>query len=156
MVQPIQRAAVIGSGVMGAAIAAHLAGAGIHCLLLDLVPARLTEAEAKKGLTLEHPAVRNRLAVDAIARLKKTKPAPLYSEAFAARITPGNLEDDLPKLAGVDWIIEVVVERLDVKRELLGRIEKVWKPGTIVSSNTSGISINEMVASCGSDSNGIF
>ncbi|WII38505.1 3-hydroxyacyl-CoA dehydrogenase/enoyl-CoA hydratase family protein [Paenibacillus thiaminolyticus] len=151
MVQPIQRAAVIGSGVMGAAIAAHLAGAGIHCLLLDLVPAQLTEAEAKKGLTLEHPAVRNRLAVDAIARLKKTKPAPLYSEAFASRITPGNLEDDLSKLAGVDWIIEVVVERLDVKRELLGRIEKVWKPGTIVSSNTSGISINDMVASCGTE-----
>ncbi|WP_374016468.1 3-hydroxyacyl-CoA dehydrogenase NAD-binding domain-containing protein [Paenibacillus thiaminolyticus] len=151
MVQPIQRAAVIGSGVMGAAIAAHLAGAGIHCLLLDLVPAQLTEAEVKKGLTLEHPAVRNRLAVDAIARLKKTKPAPLYSEAFAVRITPGNLEDDLSKLADVDWIIEVVVERLDVKRELLGRIEKVWKPGTIVSSNTSGISINDMVASCGAE-----
>ncbi|WP_019421542.1 3-hydroxyacyl-CoA dehydrogenase/enoyl-CoA hydratase family protein [Paenibacillus sp. OSY-SE] len=151
MIQSIQRAAVIGSGVMGAAIAAHLAGAGIRCLLLDLVPAQLTEAEAQKGLTLEHPAVRNRLAVNAITRLKKTKPAPLYSEAFAERITPGNLDDDLPKLADVDWIIEVVVERLDVKQELFGRIEGVWKPGTIVSSNTSGISINDMVASCGEE-----
>lgn len=149
MVQPIQSAAVIGSGVMGAAIAAHLAGTGIRCLLLDLVPKQLTEAESKKGLTMEHPAVRNRLATDAIARLKKTKPAPLYSEEFAGRITPGNLEDDLSKLTDVDWIIEVVVERLDVKRDLLKRIEGVWKPGTIVTSNTSGISINEMVASCG-------
>jgi len=148
MVRPIQKAAVIGSGVMGAAIAAHLAGAGIPCLLLDLVPGQLTDEETQAGLTMEQPAVRNRLARTAIERLKKTNPAPLYCEAFANRITPGNLEDDLHKLAGVDWIIEVVVERLDVKRELLQRIEQVWKPGTIVSSNTSGISINSMAANC--------
>ncbi|WP_028596312.1 3-hydroxyacyl-CoA dehydrogenase/enoyl-CoA hydratase family protein [Paenibacillus assamensis] len=149
MVKPIQQAAVIGSGVMGAAIAAHLAGAGIPCLLLDIVPTQLSEEEAKSGLTLEHPKVRSKLAATSIERLKKTKPAPLYSEAFAALITPGNLDDDLHKLSKVDWIIEVIVERLDVKRQLLQRIEQVWTPGTIVSSNTSGISINEMVEPCG-------
>ncbi|MEC0247886.1 3-hydroxyacyl-CoA dehydrogenase NAD-binding domain-containing protein [Paenibacillus chitinolyticus] len=149
MVNQIQKAAVIGSGVMGAAIAAHLAGAGISCLLLDIVPTVLTDEETKAGLTTEQPKVRNRLAAGAIERLKKTNPAPLYSEAFAARITPGNLEDDLARLSGVDWIIEVVVERLDVKKQLLARIEQVWKPGTIVSSNTSGISIQAMAEDCG-------
>ncbi|UHA75059.1 3-hydroxyacyl-CoA dehydrogenase/enoyl-CoA hydratase family protein [Paenibacillus sp. 481] len=151
MVKPIQQAAVIGSGVMGAAIAAHLAGAGIPCLLLDMVPTKLTEDEEKAGLTLEHPKVRSKFATTAIERLKKTNPAPLYSEAFAARITPGNLEDDLHKLSKVDWVIEVIVERLDVKRQLLQRIEQVWTPGTIVSSNTSGISINEMIEPCGAE-----
>ncbi|WP_068774724.1 3-hydroxyacyl-CoA dehydrogenase/enoyl-CoA hydratase family protein [Paenibacillus sp. FJAT-26967] len=151
MVKPIEKAAVIGSGVMGAAIAAHLAGAGIPCLLLDIVPGDLTENETKAGLTLEHPKVRNRLAASAIERLTKTNPAPLYSEAFASRITPGNLEDDLGKLADADWIIEVVVERLDVKKNLLAQIEKVWKAGTIVTSNTSGISIHAMVEERGAD-----
>jgi len=149
MVKTIRNAAVIGSGVMGAAIAAHLAGVGIPSLLLDIVPNRLTPEEEAAGLTLEHPKVRNKLATAAIEKLKKTNPAPLYSESFAQRITPGNLEDHLGKLADVDWIIEVVVERLDVKQGLLKRIESVWKPGTIVSSNTSGISINEMVDGCG-------
>ncbi|WNQ13052.1 3-hydroxyacyl-CoA dehydrogenase NAD-binding domain-containing protein [Paenibacillus aurantius] len=148
MNQSIRKAAVIGSGVMGAAIAAHLANAGIACLLLDVVPGQLTEEEKAKGLTLEHPAVRSRLAVQAIARLKKTKPSPLYDESFAERIRPGNLEDHLGQLSGVDWILEVVVENLSVKKELLARIEKNWTPGTVVSSNTSGISINEMAAGC--------
>jgi len=149
MVTSIRNAAVIGSGVMGAAIAAHLAGVGIPCLLLDIVPNSLTPEEEAAGLTLAHPKVRNRLATKAIARLKKTNPAPLYSEAFAERITPGNLEDHLSGLSKVDWIVEVVVERLDVKQSLLKRIEGVWTPGTIVSSNTSGISINAMVEGCG-------
>ncbi|RUS47870.1 3-hydroxyacyl-CoA dehydrogenase/enoyl-CoA hydratase family protein [Cohnella sp. AR92] len=140
----IRSAAVIGSGIMGSGIAAHLANSGIPCLLLDIVPDRLTEEEEKRGLTLEHPSVRNRLATAAIAKMKKTNPAPLYVEEFADRITPGNLEDDLPKIAGVDWIIEVIVEKLEAKQELLGRIERHWKPGIVVSSNTSGISINEM------------
>ncbi|MEV3553289.1 3-hydroxyacyl-CoA dehydrogenase NAD-binding domain-containing protein [Paenibacillus larvae] len=145
MVKTIRKAAIIGSGVMGSAISAHLAGAGIPSLLLDIVPKAPTDQEAAKGLTLQHPQVRNRLATEAIARLKKTNPAPLYSEAFASRITPGNLEDDLGKLSEVDWIIEVIVENLAVKQQLFANIEKVWKAGTIVSSNTSGISINDMV-----------
>ncbi|KAF9126324.1 hypothetical protein BGX30_015289 [Mortierella sp. GBA39] len=117
---------------MGSGIAAHLANVGIPCLLLDVVPTQLTEEETKKGLTLENPA-----------------PAPLYDPAFASRITPGNLEDHLPQIADVDWVIEVVVENLEVKQQLLKRVEQHWKPGTVVSSNTSGISINEMAAECG-------
>ncbi|MGN7356933.1 3-hydroxyacyl-CoA dehydrogenase/enoyl-CoA hydratase family protein [Paenibacillus sp. SAF-054] len=148
MNKSIRKAAVIGSGIMGSGIAAHLANVGIPCLLLDMVPRQLTEEETAKGLTLENPAVRNRLASTAIAKLAKTKPAPLFDNAFASRMTPGNLEDHLSELAHVDWIIEVVVENLDVKKGLLQRIEKVWTPGTIVSSNTSGISINAMAADC--------
>ncbi|SDN76666.1 3-hydroxyacyl-CoA dehydrogenase [Paenibacillus sp. yr247] len=141
----IRTAAVIGSGVMGSGIAAHLANVGIPVLLLDMVPIQLLPQEEASGLTLDHPKVRNRLAVSAMDKLKKTNPAPLYSETFAERITPGNLEDDLAKLGSVDWIIEVIVENLQAKQQLISRIEKVWKPGTIVSSNTSGISINAMV-----------
>ncbi|WP_442601175.1 3-hydroxyacyl-CoA dehydrogenase NAD-binding domain-containing protein [Paenibacillus sp. KN14-4R] len=141
----IRSAAVIGSGVMGATIAAHLVGSGIPTLLLDIVPTNLLPEEEKAGLSLDHSKVRNRLATQAIAKLKKVNPAPLVSVEFANRITPGNIEDHLSQLSKVDWIIEVVVERLDVKKSLLERIESVWKPGTIVSSNTSGISINEMV-----------
>ncbi|WP_123041992.1 3-hydroxyacyl-CoA dehydrogenase/enoyl-CoA hydratase family protein [Cohnella candidum] len=149
MNKPIRKAAVIGSGIMGSGIAAHLANVGIPCLLLDVVPKEPSAEESAKGLTLEHPAVRNRLAAAAIAKLKKTNPAPLYDEAFADRITPGNLEDHLPQIAEVDWIIEVVVENLQVKKELLAKIESFWKPGTVVTSNTSGISINEMSADRG-------
>jgi 3-hydroxyacyl-CoA dehydrogenase len=147
----IRKAAVIGSGVMGSGIAAHLANVGIPCLLLDMVPKALTPEEEAKGLTLEHPAVRSRLATGAIAKLKKTKPAPLYDEDFAQLIIPGNLEDHLSQLSGVDWIIEVIVENLEVKKQLLQRIEAYWKPGTIVSSNTSGISINAMAEGLGSE-----
>ncbi|WP_166244444.1 3-hydroxyacyl-CoA dehydrogenase/enoyl-CoA hydratase family protein [Paenibacillus turpanensis] len=145
----IRKAAVIGSGVMGSAIAAHLANAGIPSLLLDIVPGALTPEEEATGLSLSHPQVRNRLAAAAVRKLSQTKPAPLYSDAFASLITPGNLEDDVTKLSEVDWIIEVVVERLEVKRELLRRIESVWTPGTIVSTNTSGISVNAMSQNCG-------
>ncbi|WP_339159775.1 3-hydroxyacyl-CoA dehydrogenase/enoyl-CoA hydratase family protein [Paenibacillus sp. FSL W8-0186] len=144
MFKPITTAAVIGSGIMGSGIAAQLANVGISCLLLDIVPTQLTETEAAKGLTLEEPAVRSRLASSAIKQLAKTKPAPLYDERFAKRITPGNLEDDLHRISGVDWVIEVVVENLEVKRKLLSDIERYWRPGVVVSSNTSGISINEM------------
>ncbi|MFR9709181.1 3-hydroxyacyl-CoA dehydrogenase/enoyl-CoA hydratase family protein [Paenibacillus sp. MB22_1] len=144
MNKPIRKAAVIGSGIMGSGIAAQLANAGISCLLLDIVPQRLSDAEMAAGLTLDHPFVRNRLATSAIAGLSKTKPAPLYDNAFAERITPGNLEDHLHLIADVDWVIEVVVENLAIKQQLLAQVERHWKPGTIVSSNTSGISINAM------------
>ncbi|OXS60488.1 3-hydroxyacyl-CoA dehydrogenase [Cohnella sp. CIP 111063] len=151
MNKPIRKAAVIGSGIMGSGIAAHLANVGIPCMLLDVTPAKLTEEEAAKGLTLENLSVRNRLAAAAVAKLKKTNPPPLYDEAFAERITPGNLDDHLASIGEADWVIEVVVENLGVKRELLSRIERYWKPGTIVSSNTSGISIDAMSAQCGED-----
>lgn len=148
MNKSIRKAAVIGSGIMGSGIAAHLANVGIPCLLLDMVPKEVTEDEAAKGYTLEDPVVRNRLAVGALAKLKKNMPSPLYDVAFAERITPGNLEDHLSYISEVDWVIEVIVENLQVKKNLLSQIEHYWKPGTIVSSNTSGISIQEMVADC--------
>ncbi|MFD2333773.1 3-hydroxyacyl-CoA dehydrogenase NAD-binding domain-containing protein [Cohnella sp. GCM10020058] len=144
MALKIRKAAVIGSGVMGASIAAHLANAGIPSLLLDIVPDSLTPGEAAKGLTLADPAVRSRLAADALARLPSVHPSPFYDDAFASLIEPGNLEDDLHRIREVDWVIEVVVEKLSVKREVLARIERYWRPGLVVSSNTSGISIREM------------
>ncbi|SDW06532.1 3-hydroxyacyl-CoA dehydrogenase [Paenibacillus sp. PDC88] len=144
----LSKAAVIGSGVMGAGIAAHLANAGLSCLLLDIVPAQLTPEEEQAGLSLEHPAVRNRLANRAIAALPKSSTAPLYASHFAERITPGNIEDHLHLLKQVDWIIEVVTEKLEIKRSIMKQIEAVRAKGTIVSTNTSGISVNAMVEDC--------
>ncbi|MCP8969654.1 3-hydroxyacyl-CoA dehydrogenase/enoyl-CoA hydratase family protein [Ectobacillus ponti] len=142
----IRKAAVLGSGVMGSGIAAHLANIGIPTLLLDIAPKALLPEEEAKGLTLESKEVRNRFSSAAIQKLFKQKPAPLTSKANAALITPGNLEDDLGKLGDVDWIIEVVVENLEVKKQLFARVDEVRKPGTIISSNTSGISIEQMSA----------
>lgn len=144
----ITKAAVIGSGVMGSGIAAHLANAGIPCLLLDIVPNSLTAEEEKAGLTLDHPKVRNRLAAKAVAALPKSSTAPLYSADFVGRITPGNTEDHLSQLKDVDWIIEVVTERLEIKKSIFKQIEGVRKEGSIVSTNTSGISVNAMVEDC--------
>src|SRR5690606_17991389 len=144
MIRDIKRVAVIGSGVMGSGIAAHLANIGIPTLLLDIVPNELTEEEKAKGLTLEDKEVRNRLAKGAIQKLFKQKPAPLTKNENANLITPGNLEDDLDKLKDVDWIIEVVVEKLEIKRQVFEKVDAHRKPGSIVSSNTSGISIKAM------------
>lgn len=146
MPRVIGKAAVLGAGVMGAQIAAHLANVGIPSLLLDIVPKELTPDEEKKGLTLASPAVRNRLASGAIQRLTQLKPSPIFSKDVLELITPGNLEDDLAKLAGVDWIVEAVVENLTVKQDLWKRVAAHWTPGTVVSSNTSGITIAGMVA----------
>ena len=140
----VQKAAVLGSGVMGSGIAAHLANIGIPTLLLDIAPKELTKDEEAKGLTLEHPAVRNRFSNGALQKLLKQKPAPLSSKKNLALITAGNFEDDLAKLKDVDWIIEVIVENLDIKKGLFEKIDAVRKPGTIISSNTSGVSINAM------------
>ncbi|MFF2755495.1 3-hydroxyacyl-CoA dehydrogenase/enoyl-CoA hydratase family protein [Psychrobacillus sp. NPDC058041] len=141
----IKKAAVLGSGVMGSGIAAHLANIGIPTLLLDIIPNEASKEEEAKGLTLEHPAVRNRFAQTALQKLLKQKPAPLTSTKNVQLITAGNLEDDLEKLIDVDWIIEVVVENLEVKKKLYEKVDAVRKAGTIVSSNTSGISVNAMI-----------
>jgi len=141
----IKQAAVIGAGVMGAAIAGHLANAGIRTILLDIVPKELTEKEKAKGLTLEDKAVRNRIAQTGKERLLKEKPSPVFHKNIVDRIEVGNLEDDLVKLSEVDWVIEAVIENLSIKQSLFANLEEVWKPGTIVSSNTSGISIHDMV-----------
>ncbi|SFR05044.1 3-hydroxyacyl-CoA dehydrogenase/enoyl-CoA hydratase family protein [Desulfoscipio geothermicus] len=144
MKRSINKAAVLGAGVMGATIAAHLANVGIPTYLLDIVPNQLTPEEEKKGLTLESPQVRNRLATGAIGAMLKAKPAPFYVPENAALLTPGNFEDNMDVLAECDWIIEVVVERLDIKQSLFKKVEAVRRPGSIVASNTSGISINKM------------
>jgi len=144
MKRRIEKAAVIGSGIMGSGIAAHLANAGVQVLLLDIVPRELTEAEKSKGLTLDSPQVRNKIATENLKKAVKSKPALFYDKSFAERITVGNTEDDMPKIADVDWIVEVVPERLDIKKAVFDQVEKYRKPGTIVSSNTSGIPINLM------------
>ncbi|WP_415580443.1 3-hydroxyacyl-CoA dehydrogenase/enoyl-CoA hydratase family protein [Flavobacterium longum] len=129
---------------MGSGIACHFANVGVEVLLLDILPRELTEAEQKKGLTLEHKAVRNRIANDHLANALKSKPSPIYHQKFASRITTGNTTDDMAKINSVDWIIEVVVERLDIKQQVFAQIEQFRKPGTLVTSNTSGIPIHFM------------
>ncbi len=142
--RPIKKVAVIGSGIMGSGIACHFANIGVEVLLLDIVPRELTDAEKAKGLTLENKGVRNRLVNNSLKASLKSKPSPIYNQKFASRITTGNLEDDLHKIDGVDWIIEVVVERLDIKQKVFEQIEKYRKPGTLITSNTSGIPIHFM------------
>lgn len=140
----INKVAVIGSGVMGSAIACHFANIGVQVLLLDIVPNELTDAEKKKGLTLNDAQVRNRIVNHALQSSIKSNPAPLYKKSFSSRITTGNLEDDIAKIKDVDWIIEVVVERLDIKKQVFENIEKHRTPGTLITSNTSGIPIHLM------------
>ncbi|WP_209389938.1 3-hydroxyacyl-CoA dehydrogenase/enoyl-CoA hydratase family protein [Chryseobacterium sp. RR2-3-20] len=142
MKRRIKHVTVLGSGIMGSGIAAHFANIGVQVSLLDIVPFELTEAEQKKGLTLESKVVRNRIATENFEKLKKASPALLYSPKFAERITVGNFDDDLKKIKDTDWIIEVVVERLDIKKSVYEKIEQFRKPGTLVSSNTSGIPIH--------------
>ena len=141
----IKKAAVLGSGVMGSGIAAHLANIGIPTLLLDIVPRELTKEEQAKGLTLEDKQVRNRISATAIQKLLKQKPAPLTTKKNLALIEAGNLEDDLVKLKDIDWVIEVVVENLNVKKQVFEKVDQYRKPGSIISSNTSGISVEAMV-----------
>jgi 3-hydroxyacyl-CoA dehydrogenase len=145
MFPKIRRVAVLGSGVMGSGIAAHLANAGIPCLMLDIVPPARTEEEQKKGISENSPAFRNRFALKGLEAVKKSKPSLIYSRKDLGLISIGNFEDDLEKISGCDWVIEVVVENLAIKQALYGKIEKYWKPGMIVSSNTSGISIARMM-----------
>ena len=140
----IKKVAVIGSGIMGSGIACHFANIGVEVLLLDIVPRELSDKEKAKGLTLEDKVVRNRLVNDSLTAALKSKPSPIYSQKFAQRITTGNLEDDISKIAKVDWIIEVVVERLDIKKIVFENIEKHRTPGTLITSNTSGIPIHFM------------
>lgn len=140
----IEKVAVLGSGVMGSRIACHFANIGVEVLLLDIVPREPNEKETAKGLTLEHPAVRNRIVNDALQFALKSNPSPIYSKAFAKRIATGNFDDDMAKIAEADWIIEVVVERLDIKQQVFEKVEKYRKPGTLITSNTSGIPIKSM------------
>lgn len=145
MNRSIKKVAVLGSGVMGSRIACHFANIGVEVLLLDIVPKELTPAEEKLGLTLNDQAVRNRVVNQSLETAIKSNPAPLFSKQYGARISTGNLDDDLDKIAHVDWIIEVVVERLDIKKSVFDRVEEFRKPGTLITSNTSGIPIHLMM-----------
>ncbi len=140
----IKKVAIIGSGIMGSGIACHFANIGVEVLLLDIVPRELNEKEKAKGLTLENKLVRNRIVNNALANSLKSKPSPIYNKKFVDRISTGNLVDDLHLIKGVDWVMEVVVERLDIKKSVFEQIEKYRTPGTLVTSNTSGIPIKFM------------
>ncbi len=144
MFPKIRRVAVLGAGVMGSGIAAHLANAGIRSLMLDIVPPTLSDEDRKRGLTEKDPAFRNRFAAKGVAGIRKSRPALLYSQKDIDLISIGNFDDDLPEAAECDWIVEVVTENLAIKKALYDRIEAVWKPGTVVTSNTSGIAISQM------------
>jgi 3-hydroxyacyl-CoA dehydrogenase len=146
MEKKIKKAAVLGAGVMGATIAAHLANVGIPSIMLDIVPNQLTPEEEKKGLTLKSPAVRNRFAVTGKQNLLRARPAALAVPEFASMIEVGNFEDHLARLSEVDWVIEVVVENLKIKQELMKQVAAVRRPGTIITSNTSGIPIKDICA----------
>jgi 3-hydroxyacyl-CoA dehydrogenase len=135
MTQRIQKAVVLGAGTMGARIAAHFANAGLPCLLLDIVPKDAA------------PADRNKLVVAGIEAAKKTKPAAFFTPALAAKIAIGNLEDDLPRIADADWIIEAVAENLEIKRGLLAKVVQYRKPGSILTTNTSGLPVHLIAAS---------
>jgi 3-hydroxyacyl-CoA dehydrogenase len=136
MKRSIKKVAILGSGVMGSRIACHFAGIGVNVLLLDMVPKEATESTK--------PAERNKLVNDALQAALKSNPSPVYTKATAKKITTGNFDDNLQDITGVDWIIEVVVERLDIKKMMYEKIEKYRKPGTLITSNTSGIPIHLM------------
>jgi 3-hydroxyacyl-CoA dehydrogenase len=131
MKRSIKKVAILGSGVMGSRIACHFAGIGVNVLLLDMVP--------KEAVESTKPQERNKLVNDALQAALKSNQSPVYTKATAKKITTGNFDDNLQEIAGVDWIIEVVVERLDIKQMMYEKIEKYRKLGTLVTSNTSGI-----------------
>jgi len=138
MVKKIRKAAVIGSGIMGGGIAALLAGAGVDVLLLDIVPFDLSDEEKKD------PAARNRIVQAGLEAALATNPSLFYSKKDASRISTGNLDDDIEKLSECDWIVEVIVENLKIKKALFAKVAKVRKQGTLVTSNTSGIPLKDM------------
>jgi 3-hydroxyacyl-CoA dehydrogenase len=142
MMRRIERVAVLGAGTMGARIAAHFANAGIPCFLLDIAPAELNADEKRRGLTLESPMVRNRIVLAGLEAAKKSRPAAFFTPDTMRLVTPGNLEDNIGWCGQVDWIVEAVAENLEIKRNLFARVEAVRKPGTIVTSNTSGLPIH--------------
>jgi 3-hydroxyacyl-CoA dehydrogenase len=142
----IKHVTILGSGIMGSRIACHFANIGVQVLLLDIVPRELTEAEKAAGLSLDQKKVRNRIVNDALQTAVKSNPAPLYHKSFASRIQTGNFDDDMAKIAHSDWVMEVVVENLKIKQQVFEQVEKYRTPGTLITSNTSGIPIHMMAA----------
>lgn len=144
MNRPIRKVAVVGSGVMGSKIAAHFAGIGVQVLLLDIIPRELTEQDKAKGITIDNPGWRNSIVNDALQATLKASPSAVYTKDVAQRISIGNIEDDLHKIADCDWVIEAVIERLDIKQQVFEKIEQHRRPGTLITTNTSGIPIRMM------------
>ena len=138
MSRRIKKVAVLGSGIMGSGIACHFANIGLEVLMLDIVPPNLSESDSK------NPKARNSIVDQALQAAIKSRPAALYDKSYASRIQTGNLTDDLEKIKDYDWIIEVVIERLDIKKQLFERVDQYRTPGTLVTSNTSGIPIHLM------------
>ncbi|MES1220008.1 MAG: 3-hydroxyacyl-CoA dehydrogenase family protein, partial [Bacteroidota bacterium] len=136
MKRSIRKVAVLGSGVMGSRIACHFAGIGVQALLLDIVPKEATESKDAKA--------RNKIVNDSLTAAIKSNPSPVYHKDVVKKITTGNFDDNMKDIAGCDWIIEVVVERLDIKQKVFEQVEKYRKPGTLITSNTSGIPIHLM------------
>ncbi|HEY8513233.1 MAG TPA: 3-hydroxyacyl-CoA dehydrogenase NAD-binding domain-containing protein [Cyclobacteriaceae bacterium] len=145
MNRSIRKVAVLGSGVMGSAIACHFANIGCKVLLLDMVPRELNDEERAKGLTLESKQVRNRIVNQSLERAIRSNPAPLYDKSFASRILTGNFDDDMHIISKCDWVLEAVVENLEIKKKIFAQVEQHRKQGTLVSSNTSGIPISSML-----------
>ncbi|MEJ0083847.1 MAG: 3-hydroxyacyl-CoA dehydrogenase NAD-binding domain-containing protein [Puia sp.] len=139
MKRNIRKVAVLGSGVMGSRIACHFAGTGVQVLLLDRAPTELNETEKAKKMALDHPSVKNRIVNEALAAAIKSNPSPVYNSTVVKRIRTGNFADNMKDISSCDWIIEVVVERLDIKLNIFSEVEKFRNPGTLISSNTSGI-----------------
>ncbi len=141
----IRKVAVLGSGVMGSRIACHFANIGCEVVMLDIVPRELNEVEQKKGIAQDSTVHRNRIVNDALKFALKSNPSSIYRKSFASRIVTGNFDDDMSKISDCDWIIEVVIERLDIKQQVFTNVEKFRKPGTLITSNTSGIPIHTML-----------
>lgn len=145
MNRKIKKVAVLGSGVMGSRIACHFSNIGCSVLLLDIVPDKMSSEEIKKGLKPDSPEVRNRIVNNNLQNVLKSKPEALYHSTFVSRIQTGNFEDDFNKLEQCDWIIEAVVENLDIKKNVFEKVERFRKPGTLITTNTSGIPIHSML-----------
>jgi len=135
---------VLGSGVMGSRIACHFANIGMQVLLLDIVPNELNDEEKKKALTKDSPVFRNRIVNAALQSTLKSNPAPLYKKSFVSRIKTGNFSDNMKDVASCDWILEAVVENITIKKNVFDDVEKYRTPGTLITSNTSGIPIHLM------------
>ena len=141
----IRKVAIIGSGVMGSRIACHFANIGCEVELLDIVPSELNGPEKKKEVSIDSDQFKNRIVNEALTSSLNSNPSPIYRKSFASRIRTGNLTDDLARIKDCDWIIEVVIERLDIKQQVFENIEKHRTPGTLITTNTSGIPINLML-----------
>lgn len=141
----IKKVAVLGSGVMGSRIACHFANIGVQVILLDIVPRELNDKEKAKGITEESPVFRNRIVNDALQFAIKSNPSPLYSKSDAKLVTTGNFDDDMKKIADADWILEAVIEQLDIKQKVFAQVEQYRTPGSLITSNTSGIPIEMML-----------